>query len=425
MKSLLSIVLLTVALHGRSQPLYFPPLAGNTWDTISPASLGWCQTGIDSLYSYLQQTNTSAFIILKDGKIVLEKYFGTYTADSTHYWASAGKSLAGFLVGMAQERNLLNINNAVTNYLGPGWTIAPTAKENLITVKHLLTMTSGLDDSPPSPCDNESTSANCLLYLTDAGSRWAYHTGAYQQLSKVLTAVNGGIGINQVTTNYINTRIGMTGAWVNGVYYSKTRSMARFGLLNLNKGVWGNDTLLHDTAYFRAMTNTSQAYNPAYGYLWWLNGKDYFLSPGFQFQFPGNLIPKAPADMFSALGKNDQKIYVVPSQRMVVIRTGESSYGVPLAISPFDDLLWGKIDSLSYKCNYTFIGNGNWSIASNWANNRIPPSTLQKEAVITINPIAGGECVLDVPQTITAGTNIKIPTNVKFRITGNLEILQH
>ena len=173
------------------------------------------------------------------------------------------------------------------------------------------------------------------------------------------------------------------------------------------------------------MTNTSQAYNPAYGYLWWLNGKDYFLAPGLQFAFQGNLIPNAPPDMISALGKNDQKIYVVPSQRMVVIRTGESSYGVPLAISPFDDLLWGKIDSLSYKCNYTFIGNGNWNIAANWAGNLIPPSVLQKEAIITVNPVAGGECVLNVSQTITSGTNIKIPANVKFRIVGNLEILQH
>ena len=53
----------------------------------------------------------------------------------------------------------------------------------------------------------------------------------------------------------------MSGAWFQQVYYSKARDMARFGLLNLNKGIWNTDTLLKDTAYFRAMTNTSQNLN--------------------------------------------------------------------------------------------------------------------------------------------------------------------
>lgn len=424
MKKWLTAIVLFISIHAKSQSLYFPPLTGNTWDTISPASLGWCQPAIDSLYSYLEQTNTRGFMILKDGKIVLEKYFGTFTADSIHYWASAGKSLIGTLTGIAQEKGLVNINNPVSSYLGNGWSSAPVAKESVITLRHLLTMTSGFDDKPALPCDNESTGASCLQYLTDTGQRWAYHTGAYQQLASVLSTASGQ-NINSFTNSNINNHIGMTGLWVNGVYYSKTRSMARFGLLALNKGVWANDTLLHDSNYWNAMVNTSQPYNPAYGYLWWLNGKSSFMSPGLQVVFNGSLIPKAPADMFAALGKNDQKIYVVPSRQLVVIRTGESAYGVALAFSPFDDMLWGKIDSLGYKCNYTFTGNGNWNIAANWAGNSIPPTVLDKEATITISPIAGGECILNVPQTITSGTNLIIPPNVKFSVTGSLTITQH
>lgn len=421
MRKLFTLLLLIIVLHGKSQSLYFPPLTGNTWDTISPASLGWCQPAIDSLYSYLEQTNTDAFIVLKNGKIVLEKYFGTFTADSIHYWASAGKSLIGMLTGIAQEKGLVNINNPVTNYLGSGWSAAPAAKESAITLRHLLTMTSGFNDKPPAPCDNETATPECLQYLTDTGQRWAYHTGAYQQLHAVLSAASG-TNINAFTNTNINNHIGMVGLWFNGVYYSKPRSMARFGLLALNKGVWANDTLIHDAAYWNAMTNTSQPYNQSYGYLWWLNGKSSFMSPGAQFVFNGSLIPKAPADMFAALGKNDQKIYVVPSQQMVVIRTGESAYGVALAFSPFDDLLWGKIDSLGYKCSYTFTGNGNWNIAANWANNSIPPTVLDKEAIITINPAPGGECILNVPQTISSGTNLVIPPGVKFSVLGNLTI---
>ncbi len=423
MKKLFTLILFFIVIETQSQSLYFPPLVGNTWDTMSPASLGWCQPAIDSLYSYLEQTHTAAFMVLKDGKIVLEKYFGNYTVDSIHYWASAGKSLLGTLTGIAQEKRIININNPVSNYLGSGWSSAPVAKESAITLRHLLTMTSGFDDKPAPPCDNESTDVSCLQYLTDTSQRWAYHTGAYQQLAGVLSAASGQT-INAFTNSNINNKIGMTGLWVNGVYFSKTRSMARFGLLALNKGVWSNDTLIHDTNYWNAMTNTSQPYNQAYGYLWWLNGKSSFMSPGLQFVFNGSLVPKAPADMFAALGKNDQKIYVVPSQNLVVIRTGESAYGVALAFSPFDDLLWGKIDSLGYKCNYTFTGNGNWNNADNWTNKLIPPAVLDKEATITINPAPGGECILNVPQTITSGTNLIIPANTKFSILGNLTILQ-
>lgn len=65
-----------------AQSLYFPPLTGSAWDTISPTTLNWCQDKIDSLYTYLDTNNTKAFILLKDGKIVLEKYFGTQTQNS-------------------------------------------------------------------------------------------------------------------------------------------------------------------------------------------------------------------------------------------------------------------------------------------------------------------------------------------------------
>src|SRR4051812_10412241 len=88
----------------RSQSLYFPPITGTTWDTMAPQSLNWCQPRIDSLYNYLQVKHTKSFILLKEGKIVLEKYFAPYTIDSLHYWASASKSLTGFLAGIAQQK---------------------------------------------------------------------------------------------------------------------------------------------------------------------------------------------------------------------------------------------------------------------------------------------------------------------------------
>ena len=101
-----------------------------------------------------------------------------------------------------------------------------------------------------------------------------------------------------------------------------------------------------DSNYFNSMVNTSQNINPSYGYLWWLNGKASHMLPQTQIVFTGNLIPTAPPDLFAALGKNDQKVYVVPSQKLVVIRMGESAGNVQLALSSFDTELWGKLKTI-------------------------------------------------------------------------------
>jgi CubicO group peptidase (beta-lactamase class C family) len=345
MKKILILFALMAKL-GKSQSLYFPPITGNTWDTISLQTLGWCPDKVDSLISYVGRTNAKAFIILKNGKIALEKYYGTFTVDSVHAWNSAGKSLTSMLTGIAQQKGLFTINDTVSTILGNGWTSCTNAQERQITIRNLITMTSGLNDAPTGTCTNPDATPACLQYLTAPYTRWAYHTGAYRKMEDVI-ATAAGVTYTNFTNTSIGSAIGMNGLWVNYVFYSKTRDAARFGLLALNKGVWNNDTILHDTAYFHAMTNTSQSFNLSYGYLWWLNGKSSYMSPGTQIVFNQMLIPNAPPDMFAALGKNDQKIYVVPSQNMVVVRMGNSSYGVAEALSPFDNELWGYIDSLT------------------------------------------------------------------------------
>ena len=327
--------------------MYFPPVSSTGWETTTPASLNWNEAELNNLYTYLQQKNTKAFIILKQGKIVAEKYFGTFTVDSSWYWASAGKTMTAFLVGIAQQEGLLNISNKTSQYLGTGWTSAPLAKENLITVRHQLTMTTGLDDDVQP--DNDCTLPACLQYKADAGSRWAYHNAPYTILDKVVEAATG-TTYNNYFQQKIRDRIGMTGLWVksgfNNVYYSTPRSMARFGLLLLNKGKWNSMTVLNDSAYFNSQVSSSQSINPSYGYLTWLNGKANYMLPTVQFDYNGPLMPNAPADLFAALGKNDQKIYVVPSQQLVVIRMGESAGNPSLAVSSFDNELWGKLKAV-------------------------------------------------------------------------------
>jgi CubicO group peptidase (beta-lactamase class C family) len=207
-------------------------------------------------------------------------------------------------------------------------------------------MTTGLDDGV---ADSDCTLPACLQYKSDAGTRWAYHNAPYTMLDKVVENATGK-SYNTYFQEKIRDKTGMNGLWIktgyNNVYYSTPRSMARFGLLLLNKGKWDQTTILADDTYFSTQINTSQNYNPSYGYLTWLNGKSNYMLPGLQFVFAGPLVPNAPADMYSALGKNDQKIYVVPSQNIVVIRMGDSAGNVQLALSSFDNELWGKLRTI-------------------------------------------------------------------------------
>ena len=104
--------------------------------------------------------------------------------------------------------------------------------------------------------------------------------------------------------------------------------------------------MIVDETFFTNATQPSQNINQSYGYLWWINGQDSYRLPQVQLEFPGSLIPNAPSDMVMALGKNDQKIYVVPSRKMVIIRMGNLAYDSSLALSRFDDELWDKLNQL-------------------------------------------------------------------------------
>lgn len=346
MKKLFTLLTFFVIISAKAQTLYFPPILGNTWDTVSPSSLGWCEDRIDTLIDYLGNRNTKAFILLKDGKIAVEHYFGTFTMDSIWYWASAGKSLTAFVVGIAQQENLLSITDTTSQYLGTGWTICPATKEDLITIRNQLTMTTGLDDGVP---DDHCTIDTCLQYLADAGTRWAYHNAPYTLLDSVIQSAAGQT-LNSYVVQKVEIPTGMFGAYIysgyDNVFYSKPRGMARYGLLILNKGNWNGNQIMTDSAFFNQMVNTSQTLNLSYGYLWWLNGKSSYMVPTLQAVFPGSLNPAAPDDMFAALGKDGQIINIVPSMNLVYIRMGNSPGGGGVVSVTFNDTIWQKLNDV-------------------------------------------------------------------------------
>jgi CubicO group peptidase (beta-lactamase class C family) len=322
---------------------YYPPNQLDVWETVSPDALGWNTGQLNPLLNYLEDKNTKAFIILYNGRIAVESYFNGQSREQPWYWASAGKTLTTFIVGIAENEDLINISQPVSNYIGTGWTSAPLGKENLISSRNLLTMTSGLDDSL-----GDGVEPADLQYLADAGTRWAYHN-VYKKLQDVVSEASG-----EHWSSYFNSRlrdrIGMTGDWFQvgdfNVYWSNARSMARFGLLNYSKGRWKGNQIIPESFHEDAVT-TSQTLNASYGYMWWLNGKSSFRLPQTQLEFDGPLIPHAPSDMYCALGRNDQKIYVVPSKKLVVVRMGDAADDTNFTLSDFDNELWLRINLLT------------------------------------------------------------------------------
>ncbi|SFZ93008.1 CubicO group peptidase, beta-lactamase class C family [Flaviramulus basaltis] len=329
------------------ETLYFPPIGSDDWETYSLTELNWNEAALQPLLNLVEEKGSKAFIILKNGKIVVEWYSEDFSATENHTWNSAAKTLTAYTMGIAQKEGYLNIYDSSQDYLGANWSSMTDQQEKNITIWNHLTMTTGMDYNVE---NNSCTEPSDLLYKNEPSTYWYYHNASYRLNLDIITGATG-IPFTDYFNEKLKNKIGMQGVWIPlgcfNLFYSTARSMARFGLLNLNNGIWDNTTILSDTEYLNAMTNTSQNLNKAYGYLWWLNGKDSFKLPQYEDDFSGKLIPDAPDDLIAGLGKSDQKVYVVTSKKLVVVRMGDDSGDTTFGPSSFDNELWIKINALT------------------------------------------------------------------------------
>lgn len=327
---------------------YFPPTdAVGEWETITPTSLNWNTSALTVLDDYLETTSTYGFIILHKGRIAHERYWNGWNRETAYYWASAGKTLTAYLVGVAEQRGELALDDPSRLYLGVGWTSMTPEQEAAVTIRHQLTMTPGFNEFHDGLNGLDCETPSCLTYQAPPGTRWAYHNASYLRLIDVLEAATGQTR-NQYTATHIRNPLGMSSkaAWFlneGNVFVSTTRDAARWGLFIENEGRWDGRPASVSEAYFEAMTRPSQNLNLAYGYLWWLNGQSSYLQPIIRQETQGPLIPSAPADLIAGLGKDDKKVYVVPSLDLVVVRLGDEGISGTWAVSGYDEEIWKRI----------------------------------------------------------------------------------
>ena len=234
--------------------------------------------------------------------------------------ASIQKSFVSILIGIAQQKGLLDINKSVTSYIGK-WTLLTQEKENLITIRNLLTMTSGLDID--------------FKYDAQPGSKWLYNSRAYSQLIYVLEKTSG-LQINELSSQWLFDELemketfwkerkkGFGGFSKDSAKYgliTTAKDLLKFGEFILNGGEVGTNHLIWDIDFFDDTFSKSQNMNEAYGYLWWLNNSKTHMTWEKNIS-SGNLFSEVPEETILALGLGGRVLAIVPSEEMIVVRLG-------------------------------------------------------------------------------------------------------
>lgn len=313
-----------------------------------PAAAPADDKAMTDLLDYLHNNDTTGFLVIQDGKVLVEKnwpapegnpMFAIFAYERTKEGslledvASQQKSFVAVMVAIAIDKGLIDVDKPVNAYLGAGWSKATPEQEAAIRVIDVLTMSSGLDDK--------------FGYVAPPGTLFHYNTPVYAMTKRILTAA-AKLPLETITHDWLTEPTGMVNtAWrkrpaaladvgnPTGLVTSP-RDTALFGLMVLHGGVANSGRRVVSEANLKALF-TPSATNPAYGRLWWLNGSAWH-ARALGGRVDGPLIAAAPADMVAALGALDRRLYVVPSRKLVVVRTGAAA-----SDKEFDQQLWLRL----------------------------------------------------------------------------------
>jgi CubicO group peptidase (beta-lactamase class C family) len=307
------------------------------WRTCNPEAVRMDSRKLSEAvrYAATPEYNTEGLVVIKDGYIVAEAYFGKFRQDSTHVSHSMAKSFTSALIGIAIDQKLLSgIHEKLCRYYQDWDANDKDDPRSRITIRHALTLTSGLkwqeDWSKWDPATNDAlkmgASGRFVKYMSgraglhEPGQRFTYSTGDPMLLSLVLQKATGMTAfgfarknlfkpLNISKVRWDGDREGYTStAW--GLH-TTVRNYAKFGYLYLNKGRWENRQIV-PKQWVAKSTRTDPGVKMwnAYGYLWHVNLPVRLNAPG------SNL----PADGYMAEGVLGQNIVVIPSQKLVIVK---------------------------------------------------------------------------------------------------------
>lgn len=308
-------------------PAARPPAAALTapWPTVDwavsdPASQGLDPNGVQAAMQYGQAQGSNGLVVIRNGYIVAEWYAPGWQQDDQEDSFSMSKSVSSALYGTAFAEGIFpGLDTEAADYISE-W---DNPQHGAITLRHLLSMNSGLHwdfftDYLFLGFANDQTQFAINLGMdATPGTTWVYNNSACQTLSGVFERRTGHqiheyaqlrlfdvIGMHNAT--WLTDNVGNTLTY--RTVYASAREFAKFGYLFLRGGHW-DGTQVVPRRYVKKSVRPSQTENPFYGYLWWLNTA-------------GAAMADVPADAFYAAGLDEKRIYVVPSQDLVVVRIG-------------------------------------------------------------------------------------------------------
>jgi CubicO group peptidase (beta-lactamase class C family) len=275
---------------------------------------------------------TKAVVVVHDGTVIAERYADGVGIDTPLLGLSMTKSMVNALLGILTQQGRISPSLPAPI---PEWRGASDPRRE-IEVEHLMRMTTGLAlDETNSGFDPSSQ----MVYLHDdmagfavkaavvapPGTRWAYSSPTTQLLARIIRDITGGpeqtlafawrelfnpLGMRNVTLQFDATGT-LQGS---SSMLASARDWARFGLLYLNDGIVGGRRILHeDWVDFSAAATLDTDYGAGF----WTNRSEHERAKG-------RVKMGIPRDAFFAFGDQGQRIVILPSQHMVIVRLGDS-----------------------------------------------------------------------------------------------------
>jgi CubicO group peptidase (beta-lactamase class C family) len=316
-RSLPWLVLATASLACGGDPISPPGPDG--WATATPSSQGMDGGLLDDAGDVAADFySMRSLIVVRHGYIVFERYFRGYGADDRPVLRSITKSIASAAYGIALERGDLPSLDLRVAEVFPQY-VAPTdTTRGKITVRHLLTMTSGLNSEQADDAVRDTSWLRAYAeapIISEPGTTFRYDGALPHLLSGILTARTQ-MTLADYMGQYLFGPLGITGTtWdedpqgftsgFSGLGI-RPRELAKIGRLYLQGGMWEGQQVLSQDWVEQAGINQAPggADTAGYGYLWWISAETGYRA-------------------FYGAGYGGQYLYMIPDLDLVVVITGD------------------------------------------------------------------------------------------------------
>lgn len=273
-------------------------------------------------------------VVMFEGKVIFEQYDNGGTADQPQILASGSKSFVGLAAVAAVQDKLLSLDDsaceAVTEWKGD-------PKKATITYRQLLTLTSGLAASERGVATKappwKETAERAMTGT--AGGQFNYGPHQLNAFAYALERKLGGESFEAYLKRRVLAPIGVEIDWrfrcedghpqVGGGAFATARDWAKFGEFVRQGGRWDGKVVVDATLLAECFRGTPR--NPAYGMTWWLKNDVTAEHRRASMILSGEWADAAnadwlPADLVAACGAGKQRLYAVPSLKLVVVRQG-------------------------------------------------------------------------------------------------------